>query len=267
MAIRRQNLALVHLSNKANCEYIMKHRIDTDSPDFSFLPKFCQAVQDLWAEEIIPVLLDRPPSLSVDDNAAYFFAEAQRVVAEEYVPSTEDILYATERGIMETYFTMDQLSMRVLQVYGQEGEPRKWINLFEGATSIIFYASLSDYNKWVVGLKVQTRLEKSFSIFEAIVNSHCFLRMSVILFLTDRAEFGAKLHEVPLATLYPKYTGGTDVDKGVKFILRRFKQLNRARLPMYPHIREASDMNNIRLLSIVVDGIILRNSLMDANLL
>ena len=56
---------------------------------------------------------------------------------------------------METYFTMDQLSMRVLQVYGQEGEPRKWINLFEGATSIIFYASLSDYNKWVVGLKVQ----------------------------------------------------------------------------------------------------------------
>ena len=48
----------------------MKHRIDTDSPDFSFLPKFGQAVQDLWAEEIIPVLLDRPPSLSVDDNAA-----------------------------------------------------------------------------------------------------------------------------------------------------------------------------------------------------
>ena len=87
-----------------------------------------------------------------------FFAEAQRVVAEEYVPSTEDILHATERGIMETYFTMDQVSMRVLQVYGQEGEPRKWIHLFEGATSIIFYASLSDYNKWVVDLKVQVCL-------------------------------------------------------------------------------------------------------------
>jgi hypothetical protein len=48
--------------------------------------------------------------------------------------------------------------MRVLQVYGQEGEPRKWIHLFEGATSIIFYASLSDYNKWVVSLKVQVCL-------------------------------------------------------------------------------------------------------------
>ena len=57
-------------STQANCEYIMKHRIDTDSPDFSFLPNFGRAVQDLWTEEIIPVLLDRPPSLSVDDNAA-----------------------------------------------------------------------------------------------------------------------------------------------------------------------------------------------------
>jgi hypothetical protein len=55
---------------QANCEYIMNHRIDTDSPDFSFLPKFGRAVQDLWAEEIIPALLDRPPCLSVDDNAA-----------------------------------------------------------------------------------------------------------------------------------------------------------------------------------------------------
>ena len=48
----------------------MKHRIDTYSPDFSFLPKFGRAIQDLWAEEIIPVLLNHPSRLSVDDNAA-----------------------------------------------------------------------------------------------------------------------------------------------------------------------------------------------------
>jgi hypothetical protein len=55
---------------QVNCEYIMKHRIDTDSPDFSFLPKFGRAVQNLWAEEIIPVLLGYPSRLFVDDNAA-----------------------------------------------------------------------------------------------------------------------------------------------------------------------------------------------------
>ena len=48
----------------------MNHRTDTDSPEFSFLPKFGRAIQDVWAEEIIPVLLDNPSCLSVDDNAA-----------------------------------------------------------------------------------------------------------------------------------------------------------------------------------------------------
>ena len=48
----------------------MNHPIDTDSPVFSFLPKFGQVVQDLWVEEIIPLLLDHPSALSVDDNAA-----------------------------------------------------------------------------------------------------------------------------------------------------------------------------------------------------
>ena len=47
----------------------MSHRIDTDNPEFSFQPKFSRAVQDLWAE-IIPVSLEHPPRLSVDDNAA-----------------------------------------------------------------------------------------------------------------------------------------------------------------------------------------------------
>jgi hypothetical protein len=48
----------------------MNHPIDTDSPEFLFLPKFGRAIQDLWAEEVIPVLLDDPSCLTVDDNTA-----------------------------------------------------------------------------------------------------------------------------------------------------------------------------------------------------
>ena len=55
---------------QAKCEYIMDHRIDTDSPEFSFRLEFSRAVQDLWVEQIIPLLLENPPCLSVDDNAA-----------------------------------------------------------------------------------------------------------------------------------------------------------------------------------------------------
>ena len=55
---------------QANCEYIINHPIDTDSPEFLFLPKFSKAIQDLWAEEIIPVLLEDPSCLTVDDSTA-----------------------------------------------------------------------------------------------------------------------------------------------------------------------------------------------------
>jgi hypothetical protein len=48
----------------------MNYRIDTDSLESSSLPKFGRVVQDLWAEEIIPILLEYPSCLTVDDNAA-----------------------------------------------------------------------------------------------------------------------------------------------------------------------------------------------------
>jgi hypothetical protein len=81
-----------------------------------------------------------------------FFTEAQRITAEEYVPSIEDIRHTTERGIIETYFDTNELSIQVLQIYGGlECNWRNWICIFEAVTSIMFYASLSDYDKWVVG--------------------------------------------------------------------------------------------------------------------
>ena len=49
----------------------MNHRSDTENPDFLFLPRFAQAVQDLWTKVMIPMLLDQPSSgrFSLGDNA------------------------------------------------------------------------------------------------------------------------------------------------------------------------------------------------------
>jgi guanine nucleotide-binding protein G(i) subunit alpha len=67
---------------------------------------------------------------------------------------------------METYFNRYRSSIRVLQIYrGQEWEPRKWIHLFEGVTSIIFYASLSDYDKWVVDRDEQVCIFRLLTMF------------------------------------------------------------------------------------------------------
>ena len=54
---------------QANCEYIMNHRSDTDDPDFLFLPGFAEVVQELWTEDILPLLLDRLSSIRLADHA------------------------------------------------------------------------------------------------------------------------------------------------------------------------------------------------------
>ncbi|KAI0277585.1 G-protein alpha subunit [Russula aff. rugulosa BPL654] len=239
MTIQSRNLGPIRPSNKAHCEYIMSHRIDTDSPEFSFQPKFSQAVQDLWAEQVIPVLEEDPSRLSVDDNAAYFFSEVQRIVAENYVPSSEDVLHTAERGILETYFKMGQLSIRVVQVYGQEFGRKKWINRFERVTSIIFCASLCDYDvRRVAAEGERTRLEESLVLFESAS-----------------------------AQYFPEYSGGTDVNKGAKYILWRFMQVNRARLNVYPHITQMSDESNLRLIFVTIKEVILQDALRDSDIL
>jgi len=76
-----------------------------------------------------------------------FFAEAQRITTEDYVPSTADIGHTSETGVTATHFDVDKLSIRMLQVYGQQGHFKKWIHLFEGVTCLMFCASLADYDE------------------------------------------------------------------------------------------------------------------------
>jgi len=149
-----------------------------------------------------------------------FFAEAQRITAEDYVPSIEDIGHSTsEQRVIETHFDVDQLSLRVLQVYGQQSWHRKWMGLFEGVTSVMFCASFSDYDEPASGTSFsdrqvcaytfrlcnddtrdhglyQTRLVECFALFEEVVNSSWFRKTSIIIFLTGMNEFRTKLQEV-----------------------------------------------------------------------
>jgi len=81
-------------------------------------------------------------------NVCSFFAEAHRIATEDYVPSIEDIGHASEReGVVETHFNSNHYSIRISQVYGQVGCLRKWIPVFDGITSVMFCASLADYDE------------------------------------------------------------------------------------------------------------------------
>ncbi|EIF48130.1 guanine nucleotide-binding protein alpha-3 subunit [Brettanomyces bruxellensis AWRI1499] len=94
-----------------------------------------------------------------------------------------------------------------------------------------------------------------------------FRRTSIILCLNKIDVFIDKLGRSPLENYFPDYVGGNDVNKAVKYILWRFKQLNRANLNLVPYVTQATDTNNIKLAFAVVKETILHNALMDSGIL
>ena len=75
------------------------------------------------------------------------FVDAHRITSNDYIPSNDDVLRAPVPVLTEIYFSMGQLAIRLCNI-SQRSERKKWIHSFENVTSIIFCASLADYNRW-----------------------------------------------------------------------------------------------------------------------
>ncbi|KAJ7888513.1 G-protein alpha subunit [Mycena leptocephala] len=214
-------------------------------------------------------LLEHPTNFDSMDSALDFFASIHRIAAPTYVPSDEDILRACmmSTAIMETRFSMGDLSIHIFDVGGQRSECRKWIHYFESVTSIIFCTALSEYDQPFLEQRGTNRLRESLYLFESVINSRWFLRTSVILLLHKIDEFKRKLLKIPLEHYFPEYTGGNDLQKAAKFILWKFMQENRARLTVYPHVTRLTNTNNIRLVFAALKETILNNALKDSGIL
>ena len=125
------------------------------------------------------------------------FVDAHRITSNDYIPSNDDVLRAPVPVLTEIYFPMGQLAIRLCHI-SQRSERKKWIHSFENVTSIIFCASLADYNRFrykqgrilcslrpdVSDSNLQIKiplLAESLVFFESVINSRWFLRTSIIL--------------------------------------------------------------------------------------
>jgi len=133
-------------------------------------------------------------------------------------------------------------------------------------TSIIFCVALSGYDQ-VLEESNQSRMMESLVLFDSVVNSRWFLRTSIILFLNKVDLFRQKLPRSPLSNYFSDYSGGNDVNRAAKYLLWRFNQVNRAGLNLYPHLTQATDTSNIRLVFAAVKDTILQNALKDSGIL
>lgn len=253
---------------KEHIEYIKDYNVDPD-PETPLDMEVADAVEAIWADPAAKKTMERASEFYMMDSAPYFFDEVRRLAAPEYVPNEADVLRARTKttGIYETRFTMGQLSIHMFDVGGQRSERKKWIHCFENVTSIIFCVALSEYDQVLLEEANQNRMMESLVLFDSVVNSRWFMRTSIILFLNKVDLFKDKLARSPLGNFFPDYSGGNDVNRAAKYLLWRFNQVNRAHLNLYPHLTQATDTTNIRLVFAAVKETILQNALKDSGIL
>ncbi|KAK0437454.1 guanine nucleotide binding protein, alpha subunit [Desarmillaria tabescens] len=268
-AMRKIGIDCHNYSNRVLAETILDYRLD-ETTAFTLSSEIADAIHQLWQDPVISTMMEEHSTeFYLMDSASYFFTEVLRIGAPGYRPTETDVLRARAKttGITETRFNMGQLQIHMFDVGGQRSERRKWIHCFESVTSIIFCTALSEYDQVLLEERNQNRMAESLVLFESVINSRWFLRTSIILFLNKIDVFKMKVSRVPLDRYFPEYTGGNDVNKAAKYILWRFMQANRARLSVYPHLTQATDTTNVRLVFAAVKETILQNALKDSGIL
>ncbi|QLL33754.1 hypothetical protein HG536_0F00790 [Torulaspora globosa] len=204
------------------------------------------------------------------DSASYYLENLTRIARSDYIPNEQDILRSRQKtsGLFDSVFDLgSNLKLHIYDVGGQRSERKKWIHCFDNVTLIIFCVSLSEYDQLLLEDQDQNRFQESLVLYDNVVNSRWFARTSVVLFLNKIDLFAEKIQKVPLENYFPDYTGGQDINKAAKYILWRFVRLNRANLNIYPHVTQATDTSNIKLVFAAIKETLLENTLKDSGVL
>ncbi|PKI85937.1 Gpa2p [Malassezia vespertilionis] len=253
-----QTIVLAMRQFKMEPEHL-ENRVEADA-NAALTPAMGKIIAALWKDPVISKLIQRSNEFYIMDNASYFFESAMRIARPDYVPSEQDVLNARSKtvGVLETRFRMGELSINLVDVGGQRSERNKWIHCFEAVTTILFCVALSEYDQALLEDSKQNRMAESLVLFESIINS----RTSA-----SHTDPRLKLPLRPLVDYFPEYTGGDDVGKAAKYILWRFTSVNHAKLNIYPHLTQATDTANIRLVFAAVKETLLQNSLRETGIL
>lgn len=128
MAMRKIGVDPEDPTNRSHADRIVEYRQESDGAPVP--ADIFRAIEALWHDPIIPVVMDRSSEFYLMDSATYFFANIRRIGAADYVPDEADVLRARTKttGISETRFNMGQLSIHMFDVGGQRSERKKWIH-------------------------------------------------------------------------------------------------------------------------------------------
>jgi len=221
-------------------------------------------IKALWQDDGIKKAYSRQNEFQLNDSAAYYFDSLDRLMADNYVPTEQDVLRSRAKttGIIETEFTIETTKFKMVDVGGQRSERKKWMHCFQDVTAVIFCVALSEYDLKLYEDDTTNRMHESLKLFKEICNSKWFVETAMILFLNKRDLFEAKIAKVPLTVCFDDYKGPQDYDGASQYIRDKFLAQNEnPKKHIYTHLTCATDTDNINVVFSAVKDIILHKIL------
>jgi hypothetical protein len=184
----------------------------------------------IWQhEEFTNILLSLGPR-NLPDSALYFLKHFERLINLNFSPTNDDIfrMRKVTTGVHEIKVSFEDRIFRLIDVGGQRNERRKWIHCFDDVSSIIFIASLADYNMKLVEDLSTNRLRESIALFKTFLENHFFKQRPIILFLNKTDIFDEKIKFFDLKDTFEDYKGMICNKEDAKnFIQHKFLDKNR----------------------------------------
>ena len=182
-------------------------------------------------------------------------------------------------------------------VGGQRNERRKWIHKFDNVDSMVFVASLSEFDQMLYEDETKPRLDESLELWSQIVNSRWFQECANFLFLNKKDLFEKKVTAptpcLPLVAtacfqasclltflmccvqlqdkVMSDYVGSYDGPNEMKPCLEHIKRLyldkkRNQEKTIFTHITTAIDTSNVKFVFNAVVAMILEQNLLASGL-
>ena len=188
----------------------------------------CAAFKSVWKDPVVQeVLLN---SIFVDDNSISFLNDIERIIAEEYVPSNEDVLLSRSPTLVITETKLlvktakSARQVNFVDVGGQKSLRKAWIPYFDNmVTSIIFIASIAGYDEYLDDKK--NIIVDATELFNEIINNQWFINLPAIILLNKIDLFEKKLHRAKIRDHFPDFKNHNNLQSGKEFFKLQFEKL------------------------------------------
>ncbi|XP_059847178.1 guanine nucleotide-binding protein subunit alpha-11-like [Hypanus sabinus] len=227
-------------------------------------------IKSLWNDSGVRICYERRREYQLLDSTNYYLNDIDRIAASDYTPTDQDVLRVRvpTTGINEYSFNMHKVCLRIVDVGGQKSERRKWIHCFENVLTVIFLASLSEYDQVLEESENENRMRESLALFHFILKSQYFPTSSIILFLNKTDILKEKILNSHLADYFHEFKGSKrNAEVAKEFILQMYLKQDEKKRQIYYHFTCATDTENIRKVFDDVKHTILVKSLNELDLM